>query len=269
MNKAVSTLLIILMFLISGCSDPKIDASSDESMKESIQQIRKSLSDDKKEKFDDALKILAFSQINLKSIFAEGAAGVGTTELKMKEALNGKTGDEIISEAQRIKEQRKEKEKIQAINEIKELTEKKEKSQKARNALKSFKIERSRFYKKEQTYGEPKPIIELTVTNWTSHPISRAYFKGTLASPNRSVPWLVETFNYQISGGLEPGEEANWSLAPNMFSDWGTVDAPADAILTVEVEKLDGVDGKPIFSSRDFSKRDAERLDKLKKEYNQ
>ena len=112
-----------------------------------------------------------------------------------------------------------------------------------------------------------QPIIELTVKNGTSEAVSRAYFEGTLASPKRSVPWHKDTFNYGISGGLEPGEEASWSLAPNMFSDWGKIDAPKDAVFTVTVEQLDGPDGEPIYSTRAFSEHDQERLDELKKEY--
>ena len=60
-----------------------------------------------------------------------------------------------------------------------------------------------------------KPIIELTVRNNTGHPVSRAYFEGVLSTPGRSVPWIKDSFNYQISGGLEPNEESTWRLAPN------------------------------------------------------
>ena len=266
MSKQLILLPFIMLFIV-GCSDPKIDASSDELMKESIEKVRQSLPEDKRAEFDDALKVLAFSQISLKGLFADGASGVRTTEGKMKDALNGKSGEEVIAEAERIKKERKEKEKTQALSEIQELEEKQEKVNSAKNKLAKFEVIRSRFYKKKQEFMGEHPIIELTVKNGTSHPISRAYFKGTLASPNRSVPWLVETFNYRISGGLEPGEEAEWSLSPNQFSEWGTVDAPADAILTVEVEQLDGADGEPLFSSRNFSERDAKRLKKLKEEY--
>jgi len=268
MNKKLIFLPIIMLFIV-GCSDPKIDASTDESMKASIEKVRQSLPQEKKAKFDDALKILAFSQISLKGLFADGASGISSTKGKMKDALNGKSGEEVIAEADRIKKERKEKEKIQALSEIQELQDKKVKSIKAKESLKQFEVVRSRFYKQEQKYGRDKPIIELTVKNGTSYPVSRAYFKGTLASPNRSVPWLIETFNYKISGGLEPGEEVEWSLAPNQFGDWGTVDAPTDAILTVEVEQLDGSDGEPLFSSRSFSERDAKRLEELEAEYNQ
>ena len=52
-----------------------------------------------------------------------------------------------------------------------------------------------------------------------------------------------------------------------MFSDWGKVDAPADAIFTVTVEQLDGADGEPIYSTRELSERDLERLNELKKKY--
>ncbi len=41
------------------------------------------------------------------------------------------------------------------------------------------------------------------------------------------------------------------------------VNAPADAVFTVEVQKLDGADGKTLFSSSDFTDYDAERLAKL------
>ena len=106
---------------------------------------------------------------------------------------------------------------------------------------------------REKEYMGNQPIIELTVENRTGQAISRAYFEGTLASPNRSVPWHKDTFNYSISGGLEPGEKAAWSLAPNMFSGWGKIEAPADAVFTVTVERLDGADGEPGSRERSFS----------------
>jgi len=65
------------------------------------------------------------------------------------------------------------------------------------------------------------------------------------------VPWVEDDFNYQIPGGLEPGEEARWKLSPNMFSDWGKVDAPPEAVLTVTVLRLDGADGEEMLSIRD------------------
>ena len=150
---------------------------------------------------------------------------------------------------------------------LKELEDKLKKVEEAKIELAKFQVLRSRFYKQKRKYRGAQPIIELTVKNGTKYSVSRAYFKGTLASPDRAVPWLKETFNYKISGGLEPGEEATWKLSPNMFSEWGSVDAPADAILTVEVEQLDGPNEEELFSTRNFSEYDADRLKRLNEQY--
>lgn len=258
---------IITSLIFIGCSNPKIDTSTDEKMKTSIEKVRQSLPKEKKEQFDEALKILAFNQVDFKDIFS-GTVGIGTTEAKMKEALNGKTGNEVIAEVEKLKKERKEKERIQALEEIKELEDKKVKAEQARTELTNLKVLRSRFYKRSREYSfMPEPIIELTVKNGTRHAISRAYFIGTLSSPNRSVPWLKDSFNHEISGGLEPGEEATWHLAPNPFSDWGRVDVPKDAIFTVQVEQIDGSDGKALYSTKIFSEEDEKRLLTLKDSY--
>ncbi|NQZ57868.1 MAG: hypothetical protein HRT88_10450 [Lentisphaeraceae bacterium] len=107
-------------------------------------------------------------------------------------------------------------------------------------------------------------VIELKLKNNTGHAISRAYFSGVLSSPGRSIPWVKETFNYSISGGLEPGEKVTWNLTPNMFGGWSK--APKnrkDMILTVDVTRIDGADGKAIYDA-EFSKRDEEELADLK-----
>jgi len=46
------------------------------------------------------------------------------------------------------------------------------------------------------------------------------------------------------------------------------LDAPANAIFTVTVEKLDGPDGENFYSVRDFGEREARRLAELKSKYN-
>ena len=134
--------------------------------------------------------------------------------------------------------------------------------------LSKFKVKRSRFYKRKGKYDIiKKPIIELTVMNGTNESVSRAYFTGTLASPGRTIPWIKDDFNYEISGGIESGEEVTWYLAPNTFSDWGDVDAPKDAVLTVEVTELDGANGNELYSTNNFGEDEMERLEELLKSY--
>jgi len=268
----IITLLSLLVF-ITGCSDPKIDTTNEETIKSSIQKVRDSLSADKKEEFDKSIKILMFSQIDMKNIFANAFAGktVDKDQLAndMKKSINGKTGLEVIALAHELKEKREKEEAIKEQAELEELKTKQLMYESNKNKLAQFKIISSKFSKREKTQYSMReqPIIELTVKNETEFPISRAYFKGTIKSEGRSIPWLVENFNYTISGGIEPQEESTWSLSPNMFSKWGSVDSPKDAIFTVEVEMLDGANGKELFSIRNFSDKDKERLEELENKY--
>lgn len=267
----IMAIAALLVLALSGCDkilpEPTIDTSTDALMKTTSQEVRSSLPEADRSKFDEALKLLAFSQIDMKDIFAAGAADTGSVESKMKESLHGKTAQQVIAEAEDIKLEREKRQREQAIKEIAELEKKREAALKAKEELKKFQVLRSRFTQEEQKYRGKQPVIEITVKNGTSSPVSRAYFEGTIASPDRSVPWHVDTFNYSISGGLESGEEQTWTLAPNMFSDWGKVDAPAGAVFTVIVQRIDGADGESLYSVTDFTERDEKRLSELKSKY--
>jgi hypothetical protein len=259
--------LTILVLLLGACSKPTIDTSSDERMKASVAKVRESLPETQRAQFDKALQVLMFSRLDFATLIKDGANGTSTSLDQAKSSLSGKTAAQVIAEADTILASRKAKEREQALGEIKELEGKQASAEAAKRELTKFEISRSRFYKHHRDFLGEESVIELTVRNNTGHAISRAYFMGTLASPNRSVPWIRDGINYEIPGGLEPGEEAKWSLAPNMFSDWGKATAPDDAVLTVQVERVDGADGKPLFSTRDFTEKDAERLTKLKFEF--
>jgi len=258
--------LIMLVALVTGCEKKKVDSSSDEKFKKSIEAVKNSLSVEKKKRFEEAVQVMAFSEIG--NIF-EAAANPDGVQRKIKDKLNGKTADEIIAEGNRIITERKIKEQEQAISEIEEtqkkiveLKQKQAGAEKTKESLKQFNIVRSRFYFQKNSYTE-EAVIELTVKNETKHAISRVYFQGVLSSPGRSVPWVEDSFNYKISGGIESGEQVTWKLSPNMFGEWSN--APKDRkdmILTVTVTRIDGADGKPIFDL-EFSEFDKERLDEL------
>lgn len=48
--------MIIVATVISGCGEQKIDASSEETLKSSIQKVRKALPDKDKDEFDEAVQ---------------------------------------------------------------------------------------------------------------------------------------------------------------------------------------------------------------------
>lgn len=265
----VFSVLLVLFVAIAlfGCGDPKIDTTSDELMKASIEKVRQSLPQGKKDDFDEAMNFLLFDTLDFKELFSDGATEAGKTASQVKDVLNGKSGIGVIAAASRIKKEIEEEKKVQALSEIKELEGKRSKAEADRTELAKFEVLRSRYYKRTEEIIGTKPIIELTVKNGTDRVVSRASFKGTLASPYKPEPWVQEEFNYQIAAGIQPGQKANWSLAPNIFSKWGTVKVPKDAILTVEVLQVEGPDGEVLFSTKAFSEEDAQRLQELKETY--
>lgn len=129
-------LTLAVVFVLSGCEQPKIDTSSEESMKSSIQKVRDSLPEDKRASYDDAIKVVAFSNLNLKDLMQAGmtnnTAGI---EAQMRSALAGKTGEEVITYADKIRKDRAEKEKTQALQEIAELEKNRQKYKKILHSL--------------------------------------------------------------------------------------------------------------------------------------
>ena len=262
---------IVIAFFIIGCGSPRIDTSSDEKMKASIEEIKKSLSDEKRKDFEDALKVVYFSKVNfdLKSIMALGAEG---TAEKIKEEgkalISNKTADEVISEAKKIKEKIFEEEKKKALEEIKALEEKKEQAQKSVEELKKIVVGDLTFNREKNQYSSYlKPTIIINLKNNTDKAIARVYAVGTIKTEGREVPWIKEDFNYMIDGGIEPGETNTSSLSPNMFSSWGTANIGENATFTVKIVRIDGADGNIIASIQEFSEKDNQRLEYLKTKY--
>jgi hypothetical protein len=258
--------IVLLSLLITGCGIETVDASTDETFQSSMASVKSSLTDEKEKAFDEAVELLAFSEIG--NLFAASANPEGLKG-KIQGKLDGKTADQIIAQAEVVLAERERKERAQAKSEIEEieteisnLQKKRSASETAEEALTKFKVLRSRFYYQESSYRDTA-IIELTVKNETTHPVSRAFFNAVLSSPGRSIPWVKESFNYQIAGGLEPGEEATWKLSPNMYGAWSK--APKDRddmVLTVSTYRIDGADDEPIYDV-EFSERNQDRLNDL------
>jgi len=272
MNLFRASIILIAVTANLGCDKlsqtPTIDTSSKESMKQSVQKVRESLSEDERTEFELAVQSLAFSQIKLVDVPDEGMDKTRGLERRMMDLLHGKTAHEVMFQVDLINIERKTREKEQALIEIKGLELVKSNAKASKEQLSLFEVIESRFSMYKSKYMGEKPNIELTVKNGTGTPISRAYFEGTISSPGRSVPWFKNTFNYSIPGGLEPGEEASWSLTPGMFSGWGNVAAPVDAIFTVTVEQLDDAEGEVLYSASGLSDYEQNRLSELKKKYN-
>ncbi|MDJ0594850.1 MAG: hypothetical protein QNJ72_33550 [Pleurocapsa sp. MO_226.B13] len=232
-------------------------------MKSSIEKVRQSLPEDQRGEFDRAFQIIVFGQ--MKDIYTSKMPLPIYPEQKIKELVNGKTGLEIIASAEDVKRKLLEEQKKYILQEIQELEAKKASAENDKLQLAKFKVVQSRFYKQKRPYrDEEELIIEVTMKNGTTQPVSGGYFVGILSQPDRSVPWLQESFSYSIPGGLEPEEEVNLRLAPRYSNQRRTAELTQDAVFTVEAKQLNGANKEPLFSACKFTQKDETKLKKLK-----
>lgn len=267
--------------ILTGCGDPTVDASTDQKMKDSIAKVKAALPEEKRSEFEEALKALAFADINdLGDLAVVGQTGA--LERGIKERVNGKTGTEIIAEGERVKaekevrrkareaeqeaerkrfeEERKAREREQALKEIEELRVKMEGE--GADLLSRFVVESATFGKTDQGFIREN-AIEMAVKNGTGKAVSRAHFRAILLTPGREIPWVDSEFSYQIAGGIEAGESAVWNLRPNMFGEWSNAPTDrSDLLFIVQPVALEGANGKTFASSR-FDADDEKRMQAL------
>lgn len=102
MKKIIS--ITLLAFLLTGCGEPKIDATSEESLKASAEKICNTLTPQKCTEFGNAMKIVMMSQFNAKELIQSGGKNYDSElEKKWQKTLNDKTADQVIKEATEIK----------------------------------------------------------------------------------------------------------------------------------------------------------------------
>lgn len=268
MQRVNSPFLILAATLIAACGgDPKLDATSSEKLQSSLEEVRQSLPVDRREVFDSAYQKVALGGGDAFSVGMEMLAGASEGEIpeSVRNRLDGKTARDIFRMADSIHLEELKEEVASLETRVSNLVEEQKRAAEAQKNLRDFQVLRSRFYKRENALGMEEPILDLTVENATDTAISRVFFTGTIKSPERAVPWLdSKSFNYTVPGGVEPGEQTRWRLKPNMFSEWGNVDAPDDAEFSVEVVELRGPDGETLWSSRDFGDQEQAELDSLR-----
>ncbi|TVP44051.1 MAG: hypothetical protein EA345_16115 [Halomonas sp.] len=233
----------------------------------SVEKVRDSLPVYKRDEFDQGLIIIAtatFSGVDILNPHRMNAAEIA--ELGNAK-MHGLTGDQVIERADEILRERRAREREQAIRTLTRLEDKHAKAQHDKQQLARFTIDNARFYRESSPYGTPEPVIDLEVTNGTDEAISELFLRGVVTTPERSVPWVDDSFYYVVAGGIEPGETRQWSLAPNRFGPWGDELIPNDAELTVTLEGLRGADNNALWDAPALTDIEIERLERLRVEY--
>jgi len=98
------------------------------------------------------------------------------------------------------------------------------------------------------------PSFYANVTNNTGHTIGKVYFDVAVRGKDREIPYASGVANYEIGGGIEPGENAELYFGVLRTGEWTKLpESPDDVLATVTTLKpwrIDGPDGKSIARSR-------------------
>lgn len=97
MRRLAIVVLALTINFITGCGTDEIDGTSDESLRESIEDVKNSLPQEKRQEFEKAITTIAFDGVPLLQI----AADTDGAKRRMKDRLNGMTADQIFAEADR------------------------------------------------------------------------------------------------------------------------------------------------------------------------
>jgi hypothetical protein len=244
--KTQSLILVFLCFS-SGCAKDGLDGSSEEAFRKSAAGMRAALTGANQERFSKVMEGFEYlAGENALSVFDDSTRVME----RVRKRLDGLTAEEVFALWE---------EKI--VEAIEELEKKKERTEAAMAQLKDVTVLKSRYYVQRGQH-----VVELTIKNATEHTVHRVYFQGELRTPDRRRPWVEDDFNYHIPGGLEPGKSATWNFAL-LSPVWDKAPADRDDLsLRVIVVRIDGEDNQPVYDafSNRFSRRDAERLKKLK-----
>lgn len=285
---------ILCSILFSGfIFEKKVDATNDESLKESISEIRKSLSTEKLKEFDEAIKILLFKDLDLKTL-ALGKFGADLEILKGKDNLNDKTANEIISEASKIKRERdkknielkreRDKKNQKTLNHNKEIEQKKKERlikeieilktdideyNDLENEIKKIEYKVLNIEEKE-TYGKWLEI-QVEVKNNSKYILSSITFDGKFLSSDRKVPWLeIKDIYSSIPGGLISNEFKVINFTTRLRKSLS--DIPKDSNLVLEITSIRDENEKT-YSLKSYSSfyginYKKEQLKKLNKQFN-
>lgn len=268
--------IVLLAVTLSGCVDEeaRLDASSEEALQASTKRISDSLPPGERERFGQALIALTFGEAVNSTSFLTAAKAAQNPNFMVTAALplSGKTGAEIITIADTKAAERKFRQAAAIAQEIETLKKDIEAGQasaeKSRSLLNGLVITGARFRYNDTGYSR-QPSIAFKIENKGTVPIKRFFARGILETPGRAVPWVDDDFNYEIPGGMEPGETQNLDLAPNQFSAWGKVppDATKNAVLTISVVDFEGPDGnRQVGSSEEELTAKRSRLTELEKQ---
>lgn len=195
-----ASILAVITIGILNITKPRIDISTEESMRASTERLRDSLNDKQKAKFEQAIRFIAFEGLTFNDLMS-----ADETIKKIKEKFKNKSYDDVIYDARQIVKRK-----------ITDLNNEKATSASVRKTLEAIIVQKTTITTDTSGFL-PRRILYMMVQNKTGRTLSTIAFNIKTFAPGREVPYLNDDFKYEIPGGIQAGETLEWKLEPNTF----------------------------------------------------
>lgn len=265
MKKLILPALAVMM--LAGCNEPEIDTTTEETMKSSIQEVRNSLDDADKPRFDKAIEVVALSNISIPELLqAKEKEDDQFIQNKFKETLNGKSGEEVIKLATEIENKKQAEQRVAAQSELKALEEKQAHRELATEKLRTFEFKSSRIEYGKEVNGDAPATLIITMINPEKTSISGVHYAIERYIDGKAYPETVKTFYYEFPEAIAAGQKGEVVLSLGNKSAWAKDEHMEPSSFFAWLFRADGVDKKPVYDVSSFNENDKARLMELKQQ---
>ncbi|MBL0121789.1 MAG: hypothetical protein IPP88_03335 [Betaproteobacteria bacterium] len=273
MKQVLAIAFAAIMLILSACSsglDRKFDGTSEKSFESSLAAIKKSAKPDEIARLDDALLVLAITDV---SIGYEGGI-IGALQKistrspeqladQLMPLVNGKTGREIIAAGQKRKKDEAARQLVNVDREIAQLKKMSEDKESSKGALAPIAIIEPTL--RFNSVGPEKiSVMDFKVRNGTDIGLTYLYLRGAVADSVSSKVLFSDDIKYKLADEpLLPGVTKSLRLP---YSGRGKWNAPEiwgkdNLVFTIEVVNAENLQGHKVAAA--FTHHDAKRLGSL------
>ena len=264
-------LSILIAFTLAACSsglDRKLDGSSEKAFETSLASMKKSAGPDDVVRLDDALLVLAISNVSIG--FEGGILGalkkisVARSPEQLADQLmpiiNGMSGREIIKAGQKRKTEEAAKQLARIEVEISQLTKLREEKASTKGILAPILILEPAL--RFNSIGPQKmSVMDFKVKNGTDVPLTYLYLRGSVTEPATKKVLFSDDINYKLSAEpLLPGATKALRLPNSTHGKWNAPEIWGKENLgfMIEVVNAENLAGQRLAAS--FTYKDGERL---------
>ena len=261
---------ILVSLALVACSsglDRKLDGSNEKAFETSLATIKKTAKPDEVARLDDALLVLAVSNVSIG--FEGGILGalkkLSTTKSpeqladQLMPIVHGMTGREIIKAGKKRKSEEATKQLASIEADIARLVKLREEKASTKGILAPIEILEPTL--RFNSVGPQKmSVMDFKVKNGSAVALTYLYLRGSVADAGGKV-LFSDDINYKMSAEpLMPGETKTLRLPNSSNGKWNAADiwGKENLRFTIEVENAENLAGQRLAAS--FTHQDSERL---------